>query len=103
MTQRFYSSLPIDSGHVTLDGPEAHHLLHVMRLGVGAEIVLFDGLGAEFQGRVVDCRRSEVDVEVLARAEIDRELPFKLTLGVALPKGDRQRWLVEKAVELGVT
>ena len=26
-----------------------------------------------------------------------------LTLGVALPKGDRQRWLIEKAVELGVT
>jgi 16S rRNA (uracil1498-N3)-methyltransferase len=34
---------------------------------------------------------------------VDRELPFALTLGVALPKGDRQRWIVEKAVELGVT
>ena len=25
-----------------------------------------------------------------------------MTLGVALPKGDRQKWLVEKVVELGV-
>jgi 16S rRNA (uracil1498-N3)-methyltransferase len=40
---------------------------------------------------------------VLDRHEVDRELPLVLTLGVALPKGDRQRWLVEKAVELGVT
>jgi 16S rRNA (uracil1498-N3)-methyltransferase len=34
---------------------------------------------------------------------VDRELKVELTLGVALPKGDRQKWLVEKAVELGVT
>ena len=27
---------------------------------------------------------------------------MQFTLGVALPKGDRQKWLVEKAVELGV-
>jgi 16S rRNA (uracil1498-N3)-methyltransferase len=36
----------------------------------------------------------------LAQATIDRG--ESLTLAVALPKGDRQKWLVEKAVELGV-
>ena len=40
---------------------------------------------------------------ILSRESVNRELPFDLTLGVALPKGDRQKWLVEKAVELGVT
>ena len=44
-----------------------------------------------------------MDLSILSREPIDRELPFGLTLGVALPKGDRQKWLVEKAVELGVT
>ena len=39
---------------------------------------------------------------MLAREEVDRELPLAITLAVALPKGDRQRWLVEKATELGV-
>jgi 16S rRNA (uracil1498-N3)-methyltransferase len=43
-----------------------------------------------------------VDIRVLQRIEIDRELPVRISLGVALPKGDRQRWLIEKAVELGV-
>jgi 16S rRNA (uracil1498-N3)-methyltransferase len=33
---------------------------------------------------------------------MDRESPIPLTLGVAMPKGDRQRWLIEKATELGV-
>jgi 16S rRNA (uracil1498-N3)-methyltransferase len=44
-----------------------------------------------------------VELTVLARQSIDRELGFPLTLAVALPKGERQKWLVEKAVELGVT
>ena len=67
------------------------------------QVVLFDGSGAEFDAEVVDCGRSSVDLKVLDRREVSRELSFCLTLGVALPKGDRQRWIVEKAVELGVT
>jgi 16S rRNA (uracil1498-N3)-methyltransferase len=34
--------------------------------------------------------------------EADRESARPLTLAVSLPKGDRQRWLIEKATELGV-
>ena len=39
---------------------------------------------------------------MIERHEIDRELLFSLTLAVALPRGERQKWLVEKATELGV-
>src|SRR5262249_6284095 len=46
--------------------------------------------------------RSDIELSLLACHAIDRELRVPLVLGVALPKGDRQRWLVEKAVELGV-
>jgi 16S rRNA (uracil1498-N3)-methyltransferase len=74
-----------------------------MRTKVGDELILFDGSGAEFAARVEKVGRSEVDVSIIERCEVDRELPFRLTIGVSLPKGDRQRWLVEKLVELGVT
>lgn len=103
MSNRFFASQPIVGSQTTLDGPEAHHLLHVMRLAAGAEVTLFDGSGFEFRAKVIKTRRAEVELDILERAEVDRELPFDLTLGVALPKGDRQRWLVEKVVELGVT
>lgn len=66
-------------------------------------VTLFDGSGCEFDAEVTVCGRSTVELAVLARREVDRELGFSLTLGVPLPKGDRQRWIVEKAVELGVT
>jgi 16S rRNA (uracil1498-N3)-methyltransferase len=103
MSERFFSSHPITADRVKLDGPEAHHLLHVMRAAAGDQVTLFDGSGAEFSAVVESLHRSEVEVRIVARLDIDRELPFPLTIGVALPKGDRQKWLVEKLTELGVT
>jgi len=102
MTDRYFADTPISGGKATLVGPEAHHLIHVMRAKPGDRVVLFDGSGAEFTAQVERLRRAEAELTILARHEVDRELPVDLTLGVALPKGERQRWLVEKAVELGV-
>ncbi len=103
MSERFFSPNPITGGCMMLDGPEAHHLLHVMRAAVGDEITLFDGSGAEFKATVETLRRADAELRIVERREIDRELPFALVVGVALPKGDRQKWLVEKLTELGVT
>jgi 16S rRNA (uracil1498-N3)-methyltransferase len=103
MSERFFLADPITTSRVMLDGAEAHHLLHVMRASVGDHVTLFDASGAEFTAIVEILRRSDVELRVTTRREVDRELPFFLTLGVALPKGDRQKWLVEKLTELGVT
>ncbi len=103
MADRYFVDDPIAVERAVLAGPEAHHLIHVMRAKPGTEVVLFDGSGSEFAARVERVGRADVTLAVLARSEVDRELPVRLTLGVSLPKGDRQRWLVEKAVELGVT
>jgi 16S rRNA (uracil1498-N3)-methyltransferase len=73
-----------------------------MRAKVGDEVILFDGTGPEFIARIETLGRSTAELVVLSRREISRELPLRLCLSVALPKGDRQRWMVEKATELGV-
>jgi 16S rRNA (uracil1498-N3)-methyltransferase len=103
MPDRYFVDVPITEDAVTLDGTEAHHLRNVMRATAGTRVLLFDGSGAEFVGEIVHAKRSGVELRIVERLEIDRELPFRLTVGVALPKGERQRWLVEKGVELGVT
>ncbi len=103
MPRRCFCEAPITDAHATLAGSEAHHLLHVLRAAPGMVVTLFDGSGMEFDAEVAACRRSTIDLNVVERREVNRELPFPLTLGLAFPKGDRQRWIVEKAVELGVT
>lgn len=103
MERRFFADHPIVAQTARLSGPEAAHLIRVLRGQVGDAVTLFDGSGAEFSARITGLGRSVVDLVVLARHELCRELRAAITLGVALPKGDRQRWLVEKAVELGVS
>jgi len=103
MSDRFFIDHPISGNLAELTGDEARHLASVMRAKIGDEVVLFDGSGAEFSATVTAIRKHAVELSIAERREISRELPFSLTLAVALPKGDRQKWLVEKATELGVT
>src|SRR5947208_10641061 len=101
MAERFFTPTLADD-RAFLDGPEAHHLAHVLRAKPGSEVVLFDGAGREATARVDRVSRSRVELTLLSRHHVDRERSLQIMLAVALPKGDRQRWLVEKAVELGV-
>lgn len=101
MPDRFFVDGPLTSGPVQLEGPEAHHFAHVMRGAAGDEIVVFNGQGAEWRARVDRVGRAAIALTLLEQQQSDRELPVSIQLGVALPKGDRQRWLVEKLVELG--
>jgi 16S rRNA (uracil1498-N3)-methyltransferase len=103
MGQRFFVEQASTGERVMLSGPEAHHLLHVMRAAVGDNVTLIDGSGREYRARVTQLHRAEVELHVFAAEVVDRELRCELVVGVALPKADRQRWLVEKMTELGVT
>jgi 16S rRNA (uracil1498-N3)-methyltransferase len=102
MSQRFFCETPIAGEEARLVGDEARHLTGVMRGKIGDELVLFDGSGAEFRARIARLTKQAVELAIVERREISRESACHVTLAVALPKGERQRWLVEKAVELGV-
>src|SRR5437868_6527549 len=99
MTDRYFVEGPLPDDAPRLEGPEAHHCQHVMRGSAGDEIVVFNGQGGEFLARVDQVRRAEILLTLLERRDIDRQPRLRVTLGAALPKGDRQRWLIEKAVE----
>ncbi|HLA84984.1 MAG TPA: 16S rRNA (uracil(1498)-N(3))-methyltransferase [Thermoguttaceae bacterium] len=103
MGERYYVESRIAGDRASLVGGEAHHLVHVMRGRPGDRVTLFDGTGVEFTGEIARIARDEVELTIVTRENVDRELLFRMTLAVALPKGDRQHWLVEKAVELGVS
>jgi 16S rRNA (uracil1498-N3)-methyltransferase len=102
MSDRFYIPTPIIEDRISLTGSESHHLAHVMRAEVGQCVTLFDGSGQEFVAEIQAISKREVRLTVRQRREINREAPVKVALAVALPKGERQQWLVEKVVELGV-
>ena len=103
MSERFFIEPAITGDRALLTGSEVHHLAGVMRAKIGDEIILFDGSGAEFVGQIAALKKDRCELTILRREEISREPAVAVIAGVALPKGDRQKWLAEKLTELGVT
>jgi len=102
MSERFFLDAPPHEGRTVLTGDEARHLARVLRARPGDEIVVFAGNGGEWPARIVRIGRDEVELETgAARPDAVAEGP-PLVLAVALPKGERQKWLVEKLTEFGV-
>lgn len=102
MTQRYFVPDLRFGAAISLSSDEARHALTVMRLKPGAKIQVFDGLGSEAIAEIVSIDRRHAQLMLCEPPQlIDRERHPSIHLAVALPKGDRQRWLVEKAVELG--
>src|SRR5689334_11236558 len=88
---------------VTLTADEARHLREVLRLKPGDEVSVFDGEGREFRARVAQARREFAELELQDEIEPARpESPLKITLAVALLKGEKFDLVVQKATELGV-
>ena len=102
MAHRFFLPDFPHQGSVTLEGDQAHHATQVMRFEVGDSIILFDGQGTEASCEIIAVGKKRVELTILQRSSADRSLSTELTLAVALPKNDRQKFLIEKLVELGV-
>lgn len=100
---RFFVNPPLLAGPAFLDGDEAHQLMHVLRMGPGRSVTLFDGSGRESTAAVVNVGRRQVELLAGEPVAVSRENEWPVTLAVSLPKGDRQKVLVEKMTELGVT
>lgn len=95
--------MPLNAGQtVTLPPAVAHHAERVLRMRVGDAVVLFNGRGGEHAGRI-DALGKIGRVRLETWQAIEREAPLAITLVQALPAADKMDWIVQKAVELGVT
>ncbi|MEN3040340.1 MAG: RsmE family RNA methyltransferase [Bacteroidia bacterium] len=95
---------PYLSDVVEIRGEEYHHLTRSLRIRVGERVWLTDGKGLLALGEVQWISRGVAEVKVIQRLERPGEPPAPV--GVVVPplrQPARLDWLVEKAVELGVT
>ncbi|MBI4751279.1 MAG: 16S rRNA (uracil(1498)-N(3))-methyltransferase [Acidobacteria bacterium] len=88
---------------VALSEEESHHGVHVIRLRPGDEVSVFDGCGQEWTATVSMIGRKQITLELNEKLDGERESPLELTLAAAQIKADRFEWLLQKAVELGVS
>ena len=85
---------------MVLDGREAHHALHVLRLKQGDPVTILDGNGAIYQCKIAGASKSEVRLS-LQESRTVAPKPWRITLFQAIPKGKTFELIIEKATELG--
>ena len=85
---------------VTLDAMQANYLGNVLRLGAGAELLLFDGETGEWLARIAEAAKKRMSLSI-GRKTREPEIIPDLWLAFAPVKRAQTDWLVEKATELG--
>ena len=90
------------SGRLSLGAGESHRLRSVMRIRSGDALTLFDGSGFDYPATVINASQP-IELELSGPPlKVEREAPLRITLALALTRGSRMDFAIQKGVELGV-
>jgi len=98
----YHQSLSKRDESVVLSSTESSHAANARRMRVGQAVHLFNGEGLIADGEISHLERREVNVRVTGFKEVEKP-NTQLTIATAVPKGDRQRVLIDMLTQLGVT
>lgn len=99
---RLFVRTPLEEGaRVEMDAGQTNYLGNVMRLGVGAELLVFDGRSGEWLARIDEAGKKRMTLILERRTREPESIP-DVWLAFAPVKRTKTDWLVEKATELGV-
>lgn len=101
---RFYiQPQDITNNKALIPQGEYHHIVNVLRYKEGSPIVLFDGKGNEYIGKVVSINKNRKSIEVYIERREEEDVPKPLILVQGLIHHGRMDFIIQKAIELGVT
>lgn len=100
---RIFSEQSFSAGQsIELDAFASGHICRVLRMKSGRLLVLFNGTGGEYSAVLKHADPKKALVEILDFVSVERESNLNIHLGLALSRGDRFDWAIQKSVELGV-
>ena len=101
---RIYEPGNYSSGQtLELSEGASRHVALVLRMQPGEALTLFCGDNQEFYATISMILKKKVIVTIQSQELVDRESACTIRLGQAIAKGDRMDWVIQKAVELGVS
>jgi 16S rRNA (uracil1498-N3)-methyltransferase len=99
---RFFVPLDqISEKEAYIIGDDVNHIQNVLRMEKGEKLVLSNGRGNDFICEIREFSEDRISLNILEIQDAISELPGKITLFQALPKGDKMELIIQKAVELG--
>jgi 16S rRNA (uracil1498-N3)-methyltransferase len=101
----FFFTEPIQAADtfVVLNEENSKHIVQVLRMQVGKQLKLTDGVGNIYTAEITDAHKKKCAVKILAR-EFVLQTKNKVCIAVSPVKNNsRLEWFLEKATEIGVT
>ena len=103
MPRFFILSEKAENGVFEIRGDDARHISFSLRMRQGELLTVCDGEGTDYVCRIVFMDGESVRLEVLSSCKTATEPPLDICLYQSVPKGDKLEYIVQKAVELGVS
>lgn len=101
MQRYFLPPEQMDKASCYITGNDVHHIRHVMRFKPGERIICCDGLGRSALAEIKAIGPNLVECTIIDELDEERELPIRVVIAQALPKGDKMEWILQKGTELG--
>lgn len=92
----------IKNNKVYPDSELSHHMLHVLRMKAGEQVVLCDGQCTDYECVIENTKNRTLSLAIVETRGCVSEPPVCVTLYQSLPKLDKMEWIIQKCVELGV-
>ena len=93
----------IQGKKAVIEGADARHISKVLRMREGEKLIINTGGDWEYLCVIEKIQKDRVYLEIKEENEDVRELPNRIVLFQALPKLDKMDFIIQKAVELGVS
>lgn len=98
--RRFFNER-ITDGEVVVCGQEAKHMARVLRMDTGDSLILFDGSGIDYAGRITKITEDGVHIAIIEKIESKSEPPVHIHICQAVIKSDHLDYVVQKCSEMG--
>ena len=102
MYQFFVEPDHIQGNRITIDVEDVNHIKNVLRMKVGDEIAVSNGIDGKEYRCGIESMGDEIICSLRFIKEDGLELPSQIYLFQGLPKADKMELIIQKAVELGV-
>ncbi|HOC37852.1 MAG TPA: 16S rRNA (uracil(1498)-N(3))-methyltransferase [Thermodesulfobacteriota bacterium] len=102
--QRLYVSPDaIVADKIIICGESLRKMRTVLRMRPHDHLVVFDGSGNEYHCEIVSLSQKESELAIIRKEQPLSEPSQEIILGQALPKADKMAFIIQKAVELGIS
>jgi 16S rRNA (uracil1498-N3)-methyltransferase len=101
MQRYFVESRQFQDNEIVITDDDAHHIIRVMRMSEGAQVIVSDGHVRTVRAQIVELAGKEVRLAIVEELEQQAEADWQVSIAQGLPKGDKMELIVQKCTEIG--